>query len=465
MMTAAVVVPEEAAVKRVVGASAALFVREGRGDAAVELVEGKEQDRQEVEARAVPAGPGEGGDLAMGVPVVGAAAAGGAGGLYSMDSGGSRCKRLVSLQSLGLSEPAPAVKAAWQQKRKTLRLRVRGMLVMAMWLGTAALGLVCVAVPLCVVVRLFSISLGRRLTHFLIGLWLSLWALLVEHLNGTKVIFSGEELPLKERALLLCNHPTESDWMFLWCLALRKGRLGDVKYMIKSSVRNAPIFGWGFHLAEYLFVERKWEVDRINIRNHLASFVRYATPLWMVVFPEGTDFTPAKKERSQAYAREHNLPVLEHVLLPKCKGYHACLEALHGTIDAVYDITIGYQDRNPYFCDIVYGAGPHQVHMHVRRWEVGEVPREEAATLEWMKEVYVEKDRLLHHFHKTGSFEGPPVQEKAISKAFERVVLTFFAAIMSLICYLLVTSCAFRIYTVVSFVFCMLASMYGWLPR
>lgn len=42
----------------------------------------------------------------------------------------------------------------------------------------------------------------------------------------------------------------------------------------------------------------------------------------------------AKCKKSQAYAAEVGLPVLKHVLLPKARGFCACLQTLRGSLDA-----------------------------------------------------------------------------------------------------------------------------------
>jgi lysocardiolipin and lysophospholipid acyltransferase len=56
-------------------------------------------------------------------------------------------------------------------------------------------------------------------------------------------------------------------------------------------VRNAPIFGWAFWVFEFLMLDRKWEVDSPVIESYLESFKDPADPIWLVIFPEGTDFT------------------------------------------------------------------------------------------------------------------------------------------------------------------------------
>jgi 1-acyl-sn-glycerol-3-phosphate acyltransferase len=51
-----------------------------------------------------------------------------------------------------------------------------------------------------------------------------------------------------------------------------------------------PVFGWGFHILEFISVERKWEVDEPAMREMLSTFKDSRDPLWLALFPEGTDF-------------------------------------------------------------------------------------------------------------------------------------------------------------------------------
>ena len=79
--------------------------------------------------------------------------------------------------------------------------------------------------------------------------------------------------------------------MYPWDLALRKGCLGHIKYVLKSSLMKLPIFGWGFRILEFIPGERKWEFDEPIMHQMLSSFTDRRDPLWLIVFPEGTDFT------------------------------------------------------------------------------------------------------------------------------------------------------------------------------
>lgn len=169
--------------------------------------------------------------------------------------------------------------------------RIRGIVCLFIILSTAFLLLVYCAPTTALFLRLFSIRYSRKATSFFFGTWLSLWPCLFEKINKTKVIFSGQTVPKKERVLLFANHRTEVDWMYMWNLAMRKGRLGQLKYILKSSLMKLPVFGWAFHIMEFVPVERKWEIDEEIMRNHLQRFKDRRDPMWLALFPEGTDYT------------------------------------------------------------------------------------------------------------------------------------------------------------------------------
>lgn len=211
---------------------------------------------------------------------------------------------------------------------------IRGLLCLLVLLSTAFMMLVYVGFITSVPLRLFSIHYSRKATSFIFGSWLALWPLLFEKINKTRVIFSGETVPTRERVLLMANHRTEVDWMYLWDLALRKGSLGYIRYILKSSLMKMPVFGWAFHIMEFISVERKWEIDESTMHQMLSTFKDRHNSLWLVVFPEGTDFTEQKCIRSQKYAAEKGLPVLNNVLLPKKRGFCTCLEELRSSLDA-----------------------------------------------------------------------------------------------------------------------------------
>ncbi|XP_010521076.1 PREDICTED: probable 1-acyl-sn-glycerol-3-phosphate acyltransferase 5 [Tarenaya hassleriana] len=292
---------------------------------------------------------------------------------------------------------------------------VRGVICLLVLFSTALTMLIFCGFPTGVALRLFSVHYSRRTLSFFFGSWLALWPFLFEKINGTKVVFSGDRVPPEERVLLIANHRTEVDWMYFWDLALRKGRVGDIKYILKSSLMKLPVFGWAFHLLEFIPVERKWEIDEVKIRRILSTLRDPRDPLWLALFPEGTDYTEAKCERSRKFAAENGFPVLNNVLLPKTKGFISCLTELRSSLDAVYDVTIGYKTRCPSFLDNVYGVEPSEVHIHIRRIIPNHIPTEEKGISAWLIEAFEFKDRLLGEFYSKGNFPNEGGTETDLS--------------------------------------------------
>ncbi|XVF01432.1 hypothetical protein REPUB_Repub04eG0088600 [Reevesia pubescens] len=320
-----------------------------------------------------------------------------------------------------------------RRHRKLTPLRVfRGLICVLVLLSTAFMMIVYCGFLASVVLRLFSVHYSRKVTSFFFSAWLALWPFLFEKINKTKVIFSGDDVPARERVLLICNHRTEVDWMYLWDLALRKDCLGYIKYILKSSLMKLPVFGWAFHILEFIPVERKWEVDESNMRQMLSTFKDPRDPLWLVLFPEGTDFTEQKCLRSQKHAAENGLPILNNLLLPKSKGFYACLEDLRSTLDAVYDVTIGYKHRCPSFLDNVFGVDPSEVHIHIRRITLDDIPISEKEVTAWLMDTFQLKDQLLSNFKSEGYF--PPQGTEVNLCAVKCLVNVMLVLVLTIAC-------------------------------
>ncbi|KAL6995640.1 1-acyl-sn-glycerol-3-phosphate acyltransferase 4 [Sarracenia purpurea var. burkii] len=322
----------------------------------------------------------------------------------------------------------------------------RGLICLVILLSTAFMFLVYFGPVAGGLLRLFSIQLSRKTVSFLLGIWLSLWPFLFEKINNTKVIFSGETVPPRERVLLIANHKTEVDWMYLWDLALRKGCLGCIKYVLKSSLMKLPIFGWGFHILEFIPVERKWEIDVPIMCQMLSTFTDPSDPLWLAVFPEGTDFSEQKCKRSQKFAAENGLPLLKNVLLPKTRGFFTCLEILRSSLDAVYDITIAYKHRCPSFVDNLFGVDPSEVHIHVRRIPIKDIPAPESEAASWLINTFHLKDQLLSEFGAQGHFpnQGTEGQLSAFKCLVNLTMVAAFTCIFASLTFFL--SIWFKIY-------------------
>lgn len=219
------------------------------------------------------------------------------------------------------------------------------------------LSLSAVAIVVLLIPPLLSLSVHskrvirwrRMYLDFVCGMFFEFAASLLLLVSGTKLfIYSStpiDELLADQGALLLCNHRTRVDWMYAgWCYCAALGFSQRLRFILKDSLRSVPFFGWGMQLFMFIFLRRKREGDLPHISKMISYLVRTGARPTVFLFPEGTDLSDSNKERSNAYAREKQLPPMEYVLYPRTSGLGACLGALRGQGAAVHDITIAYRD-------------------------------------------------------------------------------------------------------------------------
>jgi 1-acyl-sn-glycerol-3-phosphate acyltransferase len=245
----------------------------------------------------------------------------------------------------------------------------------------------------------------RAVNRIVAGTWFSSLAVLLEHLPGLEIVQTGDTLPRKENAFVVSNHQSGADIPLIVVLAHRCGRTGDLKWFVKDVIKWIPGIGWGMLFLDCLFLKRNWSADKEKI---LATFERLRVnrvPFFLLSYAEGTRLTLAKRARSQEYCRKAGLPVLNHVLSPRTRGFEATMEGLGAMADAVYDVTLAFEGyptgEIPGFLALFFGP-IRRVHLHVRRFPAAELPQTKEGRVQWILDRFTEKDRLLAEFYRTG---------------------------------------------------------------
>jgi 1-acyl-sn-glycerol-3-phosphate acyltransferase len=255
---------------------------------------------------------------------------------------------------------------------------------------------------LSLVIKPFSPKVFRRANRGLANAWWGWCHLAAEKVYGIRWIMSGDDVPMRENAIVILNHQEMADITVVFSLARSRDRLGDLKWFVKDILKYVPGVGWGMLFLDCLFIKRDWTADRDYIHRVFRNILEYRVPLWLMTFVEGTRVRPSKLARSQAYAREHGMKELQHVLVPRTKGFVASVQNLRGHVTAVYDLTIGYENGVPTLWQWIKGY-VRQVHLHVRRYPVESLPVEEEPLSAWLVERFEEKDRLLESYYRSGS--------------------------------------------------------------
>ncbi|KAI9741809.1 MAG: hypothetical protein M1834_000195 [Cirrosporium novae-zelandiae] len=240
-----------------------------------------------------------------------------------------------------------------------------------------------------------------------------------------------------ERLIMIANHQIYTDWLYLWWIAYANKMHGHIYIILKESLKWIPILGWGMQFYSFIFMARKWNHDKPRIQHRLGKLKAQHSgpmsgshsldPMWLLIFPEGTNLSPNTRKKSQSWAEKQGLADMKHQLLPRSTGLQFCLQELHGTVDWIYDCTIAYEGtpqggfaqdyftlRSTYF----QGRPPKSVNMYWRRFAIADIPVDDHDAFDlWLRERWVEKDALLEHYVQNGRFpadEGHDSDGKAL---------------------------------------------------
>ncbi|KAI0523409.1 hypothetical protein KFK09_005804 [Dendrobium nobile] len=260
-----------------------------------------------------------------------------------------------------------------------------------------------------VAVRPISKSTYRRINRVLAELlWLQLvW--LVDWWAGVEIRLYADsesfESMGKEHALVVSNHRSDIDWLVGWILAQRSGCLGSTLAVMKKSSKFLPVIGWSMWFTEYLFLERSWAKDEDTLKSGLQRLKDFPQPFWLALFVEGTRFTPAKLLAAQEYAASQGLPVPKNVLIPRTKGFVSAVNNMRSFVPAIYDMTVAIPKDKPSPTMLrILKHQPCQIHVHMKRRPMNEVPETDEAIAQWCRDMFMAKDSLLDKHLAQGTF-------------------------------------------------------------
>lgn len=209
-----------------------------------------------------------------------------------------------------------------------------------------------------------------------------------------------------EHALLVLNHTFDVDWLIGWIFCERVRVLGNCKAYAKKSIQYVPTMGWAWKFSESVFLERSWDRDKDVIGRQVAEIANYPDPIFLLLFAEGTRFTPEKHKASLVFAKEKGLPLLKHHLTPRTKGFLLSLPQLRGKVPAIYNIQLCFEPKAkvaPTVMNLLLGK-PVLGHMYFERIPLEEVPEDEELASQWLRDLYVRKDKMMDSFLTAGDF-------------------------------------------------------------
>ncbi|KAJ3238434.1 Acyl-CoA:lysophosphatidylglycerol acyltransferase 1 [Chytriomyces hyalinus] len=168
------------------------------------------------------------------------------------------------------------------------------------------------------------------------ALFCSALVLVLSHKHATEIeiieMAESSSSSLAARSLIIANHQTLLDWMFVWVAAWRMGRHGDLRIVLKDSLQRIPVFGWGMHFFSFIFVARNWAKDEKILTDRCAKLRQTSTSrggYCLLLFPEGTIISPDTLAKSHAFSEKRgDVYRSARVLAPRYKALWVCLKQL-----------------------------------------------------------------------------------------------------------------------------------------
>lgn len=286
------------------------------------------------------------------------------------------------------------------------------------------------------------------------------------------VVESGDDVREIEDSgvLLLANHQSTADVPMTMLTMWPKGWCSGRAMWIMDQVFRYTHFGLVSTMRGDFFIRQGKDTRGRQgqlLAESLKSSYLEAGRKWIIVYPEG-GFLWKRREASQRYGQKNGYPVLKHVTLPRIGALKAVMDTVAPPVSDrgdseessvsdperplkwILDVTIGYKygetDKPPDMFGMVLTMREQQdTHVHYRAYPVSQVPRDEEGLLHWLYQRYEEKEQLLEHFYRHGSFPADSEGRVLPVRPPTRIVIDYVALGLYQLFYV-VSACVF--YTV-----------------
>ncbi|AFM99220.1 lysophospholipid acyltransferase [Encephalitozoon hellem ATCC 50504] len=149
----------------------------------------------------------------------------------------------------------------------------------------------------------------------------------------------------RNRNVIISNHLTEYDWLFVCCVLHCFERFEDICIILKMSLRSIPLLGYGMKFFQFIFLNRKISKDRELIMSG-ASRLKREGKYDLLLFPEGTYIDKYSHPKSHKWSVDASIEVEgrifdpEEVLIPRTTGFKILRENIRDDMEGIIDITM-----------------------------------------------------------------------------------------------------------------------------
>lgn len=247
--------------------------------------------------------------------------------------------------------------------------------------------------------------------HFALEAW---WASLLYRgavrVFDVRVEVEGLEAAQRTPFLLFPRHASLGDTLLPG--ALLSGPLGiRLRYVLKRELLFDPCLDLVGHRIPNVFVDRRSAESEREIAAVAALARGLGEGDGVLIYPEGTRFTPARRERilgrlrERAPDRARRFAALERVLPPRSGGALALVDAAPG-VDVVFCAHTGLEDGAT--IGGLWRGGLLRATVRVRFWRVpaARIPKEHPDRVEWLAAQWERMDACVGELRRRSGGDG-----------------------------------------------------------
>lgn len=144
-------------------------------------------------------------------------------------------------------------------------------------------------------------------------------------------------------------------------------------------------------------LKRNYILDKKEIQQRIAFFIKDKIKFNLVMYPEGTRISEEKIRLSQEYCRKNGKQVLHNLLFPKVKGFVLMCQEMEGKVESVVDVSVYFEgDGVVSLGEFLFNVKGGNVKVRVERFMLDEIGDYE----KFLVQRFVEKDKLIQKWKK-----------------------------------------------------------------
>lgn len=301
--------------------------------------------------------------------------------------------------------------------------------------------------------------------------------------DNTYILYKDIAEGSEGNTLIISNHITYVDWLYLWSLLLQTGRK-HISFAVKEGVGKIAPLRLGMDMLNFILLGRSMETDKPRLEKACKT-LRASKNYNLVLFPEGTFICKKTQEEAKEFLDKElekrdqldaftsveraeqdihiTIPrdintVFENVIFPRIKGCKYLLDELKDEMKYIMDCTIylnmldstvKYPADHFTLRNIILGrCSRMQALIICENIELDDKIRDDITT--WMYKTFQKKDKLLGKLkekeenihHTCDEYKTKGYNVKRIHPSFSATIILSGGALISFFI------CAFLIYMV-----------------